>query len=232
DFRVAEFAFRVKNWVRPLGVHALNIGCQLMGTGMAFPWAVIASAKLASGSPVEDLKLGLDLARSGHPPSFCPAARVDSHYPLSAEGSKTQRRRWEHGHIHMILTTAVSLLWGSLLNRNLRLLVLTIDMAIPPVALLSLLVIAVILLSAVGVCLGLSRTALLISAGDLTACLIAILFSWWKFGRDILPGHAVFMVLPYVLNKLPLYRNIFTSAHSLPWIRTDRGTARDHDSSH
>ena len=74
DFRVAEFAFRVKNWVRPLGLRALNLPCQLMGTGMAFPWAVIRSANLASGLAVEDLKLGLDLARAGHPPLFCPSA--------------------------------------------------------------------------------------------------------------------------------------------------------------
>ena len=38
---VAEFAWRVKNWVRPLGLSALGLPCQLLGTGMAIPWNVI-----------------------------------------------------------------------------------------------------------------------------------------------------------------------------------------------
>ena len=71
--RVREFAWRVKNWVRPLGLSSLGLPCQLMGTGMAFPWEVIADARLATGSLAEDLKLGLELAANGHPPVFCPS---------------------------------------------------------------------------------------------------------------------------------------------------------------
>src|ERR1039457_6162203 len=106
NYHVAEFAWRVKNWVRPLGLYSLNLPCQLMGTGMAFPWDLIRSANLASGSIVEDLKLGLDLAQSGRPPLFCPCASVKSQFPLSVKGTKSQRKRWEEGHINMILTTA------------------------------------------------------------------------------------------------------------------------------
>ena len=108
NYRVAEFAWRVKNWVRPLGLNALNLPCQLMGTGMAFPWEVIRSANLASGSIVEDLKLGLELTQAGSPPLFCPSACVKSHFPLSIEGAKSQRKRWEEGHISMILTTVTA----------------------------------------------------------------------------------------------------------------------------
>ena len=82
NYRVAEFAWRVKNWVRPSGLNALNLPCQLMGTGMAFPWELIRSADLAHGSIVEDVKLGLDLAQAGSPPLFCPSAEVKSHFPL------------------------------------------------------------------------------------------------------------------------------------------------------
>ena len=126
NYRVAEFAWRVKNWVRPLGLNALNLPCQLMGTGMAFPWEVIRSANLASGSIVEDLKLGLDLTQTGSPPLFCPSACVKSHFPLSIEGAKSQRKRWEEGHISMILTTVprfiyeavVAEIWDFLRSRS------------------------------------------------------------------------------------------------------------------
>src|SRR4051812_40886163 len=88
---VAEFAWRVKNWVRPLGLSALGLPCQLLGTGMAIPWNVIGAADLGTGWIVEDLKLGLDLASSGHPPLFCPSACVTSRFPVSAAGAETQR---------------------------------------------------------------------------------------------------------------------------------------------
>src|SRR5262249_53204018 len=38
DQGLAEFAFLVRNWVRPLGLMKLHCPVQLMGTGMIFPW--------------------------------------------------------------------------------------------------------------------------------------------------------------------------------------------------
>ena len=118
NHQVAEFAWRLKNQVRPLGLKALGLPCQLMGSGMAFPWEVIRSAELASGLIVEDLKLGLDLAAGGHPPVFCPSAIVTSTFPTSAESATTQRQRWEHGHVGLILTKAPSLLYLALRRGN------------------------------------------------------------------------------------------------------------------
>ena len=94
-FRVAEFAWRVKNWLRPLGLQKLGLPCQLMGSGMAFPWSMIQSAQVATGSIVEDLKLGIDLALTGNAPVFCAFRTVTSALPFSVKGAQTQRLRWE-----------------------------------------------------------------------------------------------------------------------------------------
>ena len=110
NYQVAEFAWRVKNWIRPLGLHALNLPCQLVGTGMAFPWEVIQSANLATEHLVEDLKLGLDLAAAGHPPLFCPAAIVKSTFPPTLKGAANQRERWEHGHMGLSFAKAPGLI--------------------------------------------------------------------------------------------------------------------------
>ncbi len=99
NHQVAEFSWRVKNWLRPLGLRALNLPCQLMGTGMAFPWDVIRLADIGNAQIVEDLKLGLDLTLARHPPIFCPSARVTSEFASSAKGAGTQRKRWEQGHL-------------------------------------------------------------------------------------------------------------------------------------
>src|SRR5204863_2660341 len=50
--KISEFAWLVRNKVRPLGYHRLGLPCQLMGTGMAFPWSVISDAALATADIV------------------------------------------------------------------------------------------------------------------------------------------------------------------------------------
>ena len=57
--RIAEFAWRIKNDLRPRGLAALGLPCQLMGSGMAFPREVIGKVNLATGHLAEDLDLGV-----------------------------------------------------------------------------------------------------------------------------------------------------------------------------
>jgi cellulose synthase/poly-beta-1,6-N-acetylglucosamine synthase-like glycosyltransferase len=227
DHRVAMFAFRVKNWVRPLGLRAFNLPCQLMGTGMAVPWATINSVDLATGAIVEDLKLGLELAQTGHPPLFCPSARVDSHFPSSIKGAKSQRKRWEQGHLGMIATTIPRLVYVSLSHRNFRLLALTLDMAIPPLTLLGMLLTLALLMSGFGVLFGVSDTAFIINAISVSAFVLALVLCWLKFGRDLLPLSSLFSVISYATGKLLLYRQIFLAGNASQWIRTDREKITD-----
>ena len=222
NYQVAEFAWRVKNWLRPLGLSALKLPCQLVGTGMAFPWDVIRSADLANGWIVEDLKLGLDLALAGHPPLFCPSACVRSQFASSVEGAGSQRKRWEQGHIGMILTTAPRLLCIAILRRNWGLLALTLDLAVPPLSLLAMLLIGMFAVAGLAVALGFSSAALTVSTASLLAFMVAAFLSWMKCGRDVLPPGAILSIAPYVLGKLPLYRHILSNRTDARWIRTDR----------
>jgi cellulose synthase/poly-beta-1,6-N-acetylglucosamine synthase-like glycosyltransferase len=223
DYRVAEFAWRVKNWVRPLGLSALGLPCQLMGTGMAFPYALLCEAKLASGALIEDVKLGLELTRAGHPPLFLPSACVTSHFPFSAEGVKTQRRRWEEGNIRMILREAPRLVAVALAKGNLSLLALALDLMVPPLSLLTLLVVGMTVVSGAAALLGASCLPFAISSASFVTLVAAVTLAWLKYGRDVLPVTAIFSVVAYVLRKLPLYRQIFSSRTASTWVRTDRG---------
>jgi cellulose synthase/poly-beta-1,6-N-acetylglucosamine synthase-like glycosyltransferase len=92
-----------------------------MGTGMAFPWKVICTAKLASGQVVEDLNLGLELGAGGHLPLFCPAALVSSTFPISSQAADHQRQRWEQGHVDLILAQTPRLLVAAIRRRSLGL---------------------------------------------------------------------------------------------------------------
>jgi len=222
NYRVAEFAWRVKNWVRPLGLKTLNLPCQLMGTGMAFPWEVIRSANLASGSIVEDIMLGLNLARTGSPPIFCPSASVESHFPLSIEGAQNQRKRWEEGHIRMILRTVPRFIYEAVTRRNLDLLALTIDLAIPPLSLLVILFAGMSIITGSATLFSLSATALAINIISFVALLLAIFLSWLKCGRDVLPPARILAIVPYVFGKLALYLHVLSNKVEGKWIRTDR----------
>src|SRR5690606_8316715 len=99
------------------------------------------------GHIVEDLKLGLDLAREGYAPVFCPEARVTSVFPLSSEGIESQRTRWEHGHLHIMLKDGPGYFLQGFTGMNVGLMALVADMLIPPLALLTLLTAVLFLLS-------------------------------------------------------------------------------------
>jgi cellulose synthase/poly-beta-1,6-N-acetylglucosamine synthase-like glycosyltransferase len=221
--RVAEFAWRVKNWVRPLGLSALNLPCQLMGTGMAFPWNVIGSASLASGDIAEDLKLGLELALAGHPPLFCPSARVESYFPLSRDATLEQRRRWEQGHLSKILRMAPRLVHIAIKSGNFGLFILVLDLVVPPITLLGMLLIGLLIASSVALGFGSSTAPLFVTIGSVILYGISMLLCWRKYGRELLSSRDLFALPAYGFDKLLLYcRMLIKKNHDTKWVRTER----------
>jgi cellulose synthase/poly-beta-1,6-N-acetylglucosamine synthase-like glycosyltransferase len=222
--QVAEFAWRVKNWLRPLGLATLGLPCQLMGTGMALPWKVIRFSDLANGSIVEDLKLGLDLAYAGYPPLFCPSAVVTSQFASSTEGAAAQRSRWEQGFLHTISAEIPRLIRRAVVRRDWPLFALTLDLAVPPLSLLTLLVISVTFVTLLATLFfRLAYLPAVISATVLLALFIATLLAWLKCGREVLPGWTLLSIPYYMVGKLALYGQILLGKNVSTWVRTDRG---------
>jgi len=219
--KIAEFAWLVKNKVRPLGWFRMGWPCQLMGTGMAFPWQTIRSAHLATGHIVEDMKLGLDLALAGSAPMFCPSALVYSHFPSSAEGVQSQRTRWEHGHLSVIASAAPAALGGAIRQRSASLFAFGLDLCVPPLALLVLLVCALTGLALVLTLAGGPVATLILGVLAGLALVTAILLSWWRFGRTVLSGKELALAIVYVLAKIPLYFR-FLFRRQVSWVRSKR----------
>lgn len=222
NHQVAEFGARVKQSLRPLGLSALRLPCMLMGTGMAFPWNVVRLADLASASIVEDLKLGLELSLAGYSPIFCPSACVKSEFPSSIKGARTQRRRWEQGHIDVIRNDALRLFKLAIIYGNWRLLVLTLDLVVPPLSLLAILIAGVFVVSALAAIIGFSTVPLILISVTFLGFVAAIGLAWLKCGRDVLPISAIFSLAPYVLGKACLYRQIISGKADAKWDRADR----------
>jgi cellulose synthase/poly-beta-1,6-N-acetylglucosamine synthase-like glycosyltransferase len=220
--RVAEFAWRIKNLLRPLGLSKLDFPCQLMGTGMAFPWEVISSATVSSSCLVEDMKLGSELATQGRAAIFCPAAVVTSTFPTSASSTAAQRQRWEQGHISLILNETPKLIRAAVLNRDLKILAFALDLAIPPLSLLIALLVVSTATSCIGAIFGLSANPLLLNAACLALIGSAISAAWVKHGRDVLPATELRLVFSYFVRKLSLYVALAAGNRALQWARADR----------
>jgi cellulose synthase/poly-beta-1,6-N-acetylglucosamine synthase-like glycosyltransferase len=223
DHSFAEFAWIIRNWVRPLGLRYLHCPVQLMGTGMIFSWDVIRAAPLASGNLVEDLKLGLDLAAIGKPAVFFPFVIGTSEFPMTVNGTESQRQRWVQGHIGLIVTRVPRLLFQAFTSRNPDLLVLALDLLVPPLSLLGLLNVGVFLLTCLATAFGLPSAPMEISAMNLMVFTITVLFAWLKFGRDALPARSFLKIGPLIVQKLRLYGQMLLGRGAAQWVRTDRG---------
>jgi cellulose synthase/poly-beta-1,6-N-acetylglucosamine synthase-like glycosyltransferase len=224
NHQVAEFAWRIKNDLRPRGLHALGLPCQLMGSGMAFPRRALESVNVASGHLTEDLELGLLLASSGQAPLFCPAAQVKSVFPSSVAASRSQRQRWEHGHLALLIRRVCPLIGRALVERNLDLLALSLDVAVPPTILLALLTILVTMINGTAALLGAGHVGVLVGLGTLFGLLAAILLAWNVRGRDLITRSSLRTIGPYLAAKAAIYIRAF--AREKIWVRTTRGGGR------
>ena len=225
---ISHIAFTVRNHIRPMGLMRLAGVCPLFGAGMAFPFATIAKAPLASGNIVEDLALALDLATDGAPPMLCPAARVDGELvPLAHADNLKQRRRWEHGHLRTISSHAPRVLIRSLLRGRFNAAALAIDVMVAPLSLLLMASLVTTAACGLAAMLGASilpfaalASSLLLTVGLLTA-------SWCRYAECQHPLRPLAAIPAYVLGKLPLYLSFLTKAES-NWNRAARPSQAIH----
>jgi cellulose synthase/poly-beta-1,6-N-acetylglucosamine synthase-like glycosyltransferase len=220
--RVSAFAWRVRNRVRPLGWWVVGAPCQLMGTGMMFPWALLRDAPLASGHIAEDVQLGADLALRGKPPLFAPQARVTSTFPEGDAAAASQRRRWEHGNLALMFAHGPHLIVAGVRRADARLLAMAADLMVPPLALLVQLQLGLALLGALAWWLGAGALPLVITGGALALLVLSILAAWRLAGRDIIALSELLLTAPaYALRKLPMYAAFLWKRQST-WVRAKR----------
>jgi cellulose synthase/poly-beta-1,6-N-acetylglucosamine synthase-like glycosyltransferase len=219
---VNVFAWRVKNWLRPLGQKLLGMPTQLFGTGMAFPFALLAGRDLGNSRLAEDTALGLALAARGHPPLFIGEARIHSYFPISDAGAGSQRHRWEKGHLDNIAELVPGALITSLRDRNAALAALAIDMAVPPLSLLVLITLLCLTLGGMAVALGATSATLAIPLFSALILGLGTALAWLAVGRDVLSVRRLLLLPLHPIRKLLFYNKIARGKSSSAWVRTDR----------
>lgn len=220
---VSAFAFLIKNQARPRGMDRLGLPIPLTGSGMAFPYALLEDANLATGNIVEDLALGLELAERGHGPVLCDTARITGALPHADGAAVTQRTRWEHGYLSTLLTRSPALFIKGLFTLRPALIAAAVDLAVPPLSLLVIGSVAALGLAAViGWWIAAPGPAWML-AGSLGLAALALGLAWARFGRSMIPISAALAVPGYILWKLPIYLK-FLLGREKSWVRTDRGS--------
>lgn len=219
--KLGELAWLVKNFVRPLGGGRAGLPCQLMGSGMAFPWESLRGLELATGHIAEDVLFGIELAKAGTPPLFCVDALVESQFPASEEGAESQRRRWVHGNLALLTVEVPRLAWAGVTRRDVRLLGMALDLSVPPLALLLLATSGLAGAAAAAGLAGAGWMAGAVALGVLAMVGVAVLAAWWRYGRGIVSAWQLAAAPAYALRKLPLFASFLTSRQTA-WVRTRR----------
>lgn len=218
---ISNFAFLVKNRVRPSGLARLGAPCVLTGSGMAFPRTMLPELSRTAGHLSEDMWLSVLFTCAGHAPRLCRNAFVYGQPPRREDALKMQRARWERGHLQTMVQGIPRLVRASFLNRSWEPLWLAWELSVPPLALLVSLVSLLTFGSALGWMLGLSARPFALGLLNLGLLLSSVLTAWYKFGRSTLPAQTLLTVPTYVLWKIPLYLNTLFRTQ-LPWTRTVR----------
>lgn len=219
---ISAFAFLIKNYVRPLGLSCLGGGCLLTGTGMAFVWEDIVRMPLANANIVEDMQLGIELAISGSTPMYCPDALVTSEMAPNESAAMTQRTRWEHGHFRTMLTQVARLLCEGFRQKRIELVLLGLEIAVPPLTLLVLALGACFALSIGGRLLGAIPSWLPYAFGFLEcAVMFSVLVGWILWGRNFLSIRHIIAIPLYAVWKIPIYIKMVVR-HEKRWEKTMR----------
>lgn len=218
--RLAEFAWRFRNDLRPSGQDRLGLPCQLFGTGMAMPWRLVEPARFATGAVAEDLVIGLGSAMAGAPPRFERRALVTSRFPETVQGRLEQKRRWVHGHLEVIARLAWPTFREAAKRRDVGLAAMALDIMTPPLSLLAAAHAALLGLAAAhAIATGgwLPVAGAMVAAGMLAAALVV---GWARHGRGLVGWREAAAIPAHALRVLRL--GGLLARRRSAWTRADR----------
>jgi exopolysaccharide biosynthesis WecB/TagA/CpsF family protein len=215
--------FMLFHRVRFSGRARLGMAANLVGNGMLFSRRVLEAHPWDAFTGVEDLEFSLRLRLAGIQPRFAPWARVAGPGPASRKGAVQQRLRWEGGRFYVVRRQLPRLVRAAIVRRDLRLLDAALDLATPPLALLSLAVIGGAALGAIAVTAGLAPNwALAPWLVALTAVPTFVGIGLWAGGASPATWRALTKAPLFLAWKALVYLRLARGFDVHRWDRTDR----------
>jgi 1,2-diacylglycerol 3-beta-glucosyltransferase len=220
---MVQAGFLLFHRVRFLGRARLGMAANLVGNGMLFSRRVLEAHPWTALTGVEDLEQSIRLRLAGIRPRFAPAARVAGPGPASDAGAVRQRLRWEGGRFHVVRTQLGLLIRTAIVSRDLRLLDAAIDLATPPLALLSLSAMAGGLLTVTAAAIGLVPSwAVAPWAIAVTAIPLFVVIGLWSAGAPASTWRVLLGGPFYMAWKTATYLRLLRGHDVHRWDRTDR----------
>lgn len=140
-------AFLLFHGARFRGRAALGLPCSLVGNGMLLGRELVSHHPWTAFSPAEDLARGgprvypdeftLTLRLAGVEPAFSADARLRAPVAAGGTAADTQRRRWEGGRLQLVRSWLPQLARACSLQRRWRLWDAAVDLAVPPLGVLT-----------------------------------------------------------------------------------------------
>jgi hypothetical protein len=137
------------------------------------------------------------------------------------QAAKSQRTRWEQGHLQTLLTQSPRLATASVQQQRFDLLAIALDLSVPPLSLLVAIWLAAFAASILATIIGASPIPAILLAVQGLLILVSIVSAWAKFGRADISGSTLLSVPFYILWKIPLYLGFLLKLQT-KWVRTER----------
>jgi cellulose synthase/poly-beta-1,6-N-acetylglucosamine synthase-like glycosyltransferase len=99
--RLMNLSLLSMNVLRPMGRELLHLSAGIMGNGFGLTGELLGKIPYKANSITEDLEYHLSLIERGSRVRFVKDARVLADFPISKEGTETQRERWEGGRFRL-----------------------------------------------------------------------------------------------------------------------------------
>lgn len=130
-------AFLLFHRVRFSGKARLGLPCSLVGNGMLFTRQVVAEHPWTAFSEVEDLEYSLVLREAGVRPVFAPEGRLTAPVASAGAAADVQRARWEGGRMRLVRRRLPALAREVVTGRRPDLWDAAADLAVPPLGVLA-----------------------------------------------------------------------------------------------
>lgn len=211
--------FALGDTVRFLGKERLGLSCGLVGTGMAFPRALLEAVPWTVTGLVEDGEYHMRLVQSGARAEFVPEAWVSQAVPASLKASADQQARWEMGKAQLVRNWAPQLVASGLRRTDSVRLHAGLECLVPPQSVLA-------LGNGFGLLAGLalrSRSLLWLSGLGVLAQ-GAFVLGGLRLVRAPACVYRALLAAPILIaHKLALYARMVIGKGPSGWVRTERG---------
>ena len=147
---------------------------------------------------------------------------------MKDQDAQSQRSRWEHGHLEMILVEVPRLLKEFVKTGRFAALVMALDLAIPPLSLLVMAWMVSIIVAWLAIIGGVSFTPAIIVTVAGAFLMTGVFLAWVKFGRSDLPLKNLIAIPFYILSKIPIYLKFLVKPQSR-WLKTERDNPNAND---